>query len=143
MKRRKAREYALQILFQLDIRKEKPSAAVFKHFWAGHTPDDEAKAFAEELVKGSYKHLKKIDEIIRASAKNWTLDRMATVDRNVLRMAVYEILYRMDIPTSVTINEAIEIAKKYGSDESGSFVNGILDSAARMTGKLDERHVED
>ena len=63
---------------------------------------------------------------------------MAVVDRNVLRMAVYEILYRIDIPTSVTINEAIEIAKKYGTDESGSFVNGILDRAARLTGKLDE-----
>jgi N utilization substance protein B len=142
MKRRKAREYALQILFQLDIRKEKPSAAILKRFWAEYRPDDEVKAFAEELIKGTYKQRLGIDKLIRECAKNWSLDRMAVVDRNVLRMAVYEILYRMDIPTSVTINEAIEIAKKYGTDESGAFVNGILDSVARTTGKLDEGKIE-
>jgi transcription antitermination protein NusB len=143
MKRRKAREYALQILFQLDIRKEKPSAAVLKHFWAEYEPDEEVKAFSEEIVKGTYKHLARINELLHQCAKNWSLDRMAVVDRNVLRMAVYEILYRIDIPTSVTINEAIEIAKKYGTDESGSFVNGILDRAARLTGKLDEARIEE
>jgi N utilization substance protein B len=68
---------------------------------------------------------------------------MAVVDRNVLRMAVYEILFRMDIPTSVSINEAIEIAKKFGTDESGAFVNGILDRVARMTGRLEEGRIED
>ena len=68
---------------------------------------------------------------------------MAVVDRNVLRMAIYEILYRMDIPTSVTINEAIEIAKKFGTDESGAFVNGILDRVARLAGKLEEDRIED
>ncbi len=68
---------------------------------------------------------------------------MAVVDRNVLRMAIYEILYRIDIPTSVTINEAIEIAKKFGTDESGAFVNGILDRVARLTGKLEEDRIED
>jgi N utilization substance protein B len=143
MKRRKAREYALQILFQLDIRKEKPSAAVLKHFWAEYDPDEEVKAFSEEIVKGTYKHIARINELLHQCAKNWSLDRMAVVDRNVLRMAVYEILYRIDIPTSVTINEAIEIAKKYGTDESGSFVNGILDRAARLTGKLDEAKIEE
>jgi transcription antitermination protein NusB len=143
MKRRKAREYALQILFQLDIRKEKPSAAVLKHFWAEYEPDEEVKAFSEEIVKGTYKHIARINELLHQCAKNWSLDRMAVVDRNVLRMAVYEILYRIDIPTSVTINEAIEIAKKYGTDESGSFVNGILDRAARLTGKLDEARIEE
>jgi len=142
MKRRKAREHALQILFQLDIKKEKPSAAVLKHFWAEYRPDDEVKAFSEEIVKGTYKHLPEINKLIHQCAKNWSLDRMAVVDRNVLRMAVYEILYRMDIPTSVTINEAIEIAKKFGTDESGAFVNGILDSVARMSGKLDEGKIE-
>ena len=142
MKRRKAREHALQILFQLDIKKEKPSASLLKHFWAEYHPDDEVKSFAEEIVKGTYKHLTKINVLIKECAKNWSLDRMAVVDRNVLRMAVYEILYRMDIPTSVTINEAIEIAKKYGTDESGSFVNGILDSVARKIGKLDEDRIE-
>lgn len=136
MKRRLARELALQILFQLDIRKEKPTAALLKRFWAEHPVDDEVREFSEEVVKGTYKHFSKINEQIVVSARNWALDRMATVDRNVLRMAVYEILYRMDIPASVTINEAIEIAKKFGNDESGSFVNGILDTVARTSRKL-------
>lgn len=143
MKRRKAREYALQILFQLDIRKDKPSATALKRFWSEYDADDEIKAFTEEIVKGTYKNLVKINAQIHACAKNWSLDRMAAVDRNVLRMAVYEILYRIDIPSSVTINEAIEIAKKFGTDDSGSFVNGILDSVARTVGKLDERKIED
>jgi N utilization substance protein B len=142
MKRRKAREHALQILFQLDIKQEKPSASILKRFWAEYQTDDEVKAFAEEIVKGTYKHLTEINAMICRCAKNWSLDRMAVVDRNVLRMAVYEVLYRMDIPTSVTINEAIEIAKKYGTDESGAFVNGILDSVARVSGKLDEGKIE-
>ena len=139
MKRRKAREYALQILFQLDIRKEKPSAIVFRRFWTEYEPDDEVKEFTEEIVKGTHKYLNKIDDQININAKNWSLDRMATIDRNVLRMAAYEILYRMDIPTSVTINEAIELSKKFGTDESGAFVNGILDSVARMSGKIDAK----
>jgi len=143
MKRRKAREHALQILFQLDVRREKPSAAVLKHFWNEYDVDDEIRAFAEEIVKGAYKHLPKINDLIHQCAKNWSLDRMAVVDRNVLRMAIYEILYRVDIPTSVTINEAIEIAKKFGTDESGAFVNGILDKVARLTGKLDESRIEE
>ena len=137
MKRRKAREYALQLLFQLDIRKEKPTVTLFKRFWADDDPDDEVRDFAEEIVRGTFKHLRTINTKVLACAKNWTLERMATVDRNVLRLATYEILYRMDIPPSVTINEAIELAKKYGTDESGAFVNGILDSVARMAGKVD------
>jgi N utilization substance protein B len=141
MKRRKAREFALQILFQLDIRKEKPTLTLFKRFWTEFEPDDEVRAFTEEIVKGTFKHLKVINEKILASAKNWSLDRMATVDRNVLRMAAYEILYRMDIPPSVTINEAIELAKKFGTDESGAFVNGILDNVARMAGKVDAKNL--
>ena len=143
MKRRKAREFALQILFQLDIRKDKPTATILKRFWAEHDVDEEVQAFTEEIIKGTYKHLAAINEKIHACAKNWSIDRMAAVDRNVLRMAVYEILYRADIPSSVTINEAIEIAKKFGTDDSGSFVNGILDSVARMVGKLDEGKIED
>ena len=139
MKRRKAREYALQVLFQLDIRKEKPTATLLKRFWTEYEPDDEVRTFTEEIVKGTYRHLKIINAKILACAKNWSLDRMAIVDRNVLRMAAYEILYRTDIPPSVTINEAIELAKKFGTDESGAFVNGILDSVARLAGKVDAK----
>jgi len=142
MKRRKAREYALQILFQLDIRKEKPTLTLFKTFWAEHETDDEIKSFAEEIVKGTHKHLQTINTEISKYAENWSLDRMNAVDRNVLRIAVYEILHRIDIPSSVTINEAIEIAKKFGSNESGSFVNGILDRVARTAGKLDAERTD-
>lgn len=141
MKRRKAREYALQLLFQLDIRKEKPSVTLFKRFWLDEDPDEEVRAFAEEIVKGTFKHLSSINAKVLACAKNWSLDRMAVIDRNVLRLATYEILYRMDIPPSVTINEAIELAKKYGTDESGAFVNGILDSVARAAGKVDAKQL--
>jgi N utilization substance protein B len=141
MKRRKAREYALQLLFQLDIRKEKPSVTLFKRFWADEDPDEEVRAFAEEIVKGTFKHIRTINSQVLASAKNWNLDRMAVIDRNVLRLATYEILYRIDIPPSVTINEAIELAKKYGTDESGAFVNGILDSIARVAGKVDAKQL--
>lgn len=137
MKRRKAREYSLQMLFQLDIRKEKPTVSLFKNFWAEHDPESEIRMFSEELVKGAYKHSAKINGLIAQCAKNWTIERMAVVDRNVLRLAIYEILYRMDIPTSVSINEAIELAKKYGTDESGAFVNGILDCVARVAGMVD------
>jgi N utilization substance protein B len=141
MKRRKAREYALQLLFQLDIRKERPSLALFKRFWTDEDPDAEVQAFAEEIVKGTFKHLRDINARVLACAKNWSLDRMAVIDRNVLRLATYEILYRQDIPPSVTINEAIELAKKYGTDESGAFVNGILDSVARAAGKVDAKQL--
>ncbi len=143
MKRRKAREYALQILFELDIRKEKPSITVLRNFWAEHSPDDEVKSFAEEAVKGTFKHLRKINGAIEKCAENWSLDRMAVVDRNVLRLAAYEILYRMDIPSSVTINEAIEVAKRFGTEESSSFVNGILDSVARMAGRSDPNKIKE
>jgi N utilization substance protein B len=77
MKRRKAREYALQILFQLDIRKDKPTATILKRFWAEHDVDDEVQAFTEEIIKGTYKHLAPINEKIHACAKNWSIDRMA------------------------------------------------------------------
>ena len=137
MKRRKAREYALQILYQIDIRKEKPSAIVLKRFWAEQKVNEEVRLFAEEIAKGTYKHREKINTLIRQCAQHWSMDRMAAVDRSVLRLAVYEILYRMDIPASVTINEAVEIARKFGTDESSAFVNGILDSVARSTGKAE------
>lgn len=141
MKRRKARENALQLLFQLDMRQDKPTLTLFKRFWAGEDAAEDIREFAEDAVRGTIKHLRTIDAKILACAKNWTLERMATVDRNVLRLAAYEILYRMDIPPSVTINEAIELAKKYGTDESGAFVNGILDSIAREAGKVDAKQL--
>lgn len=127
MKRRRAREYALQLLFQLDITGDKLSEELLKEFWEGNKEDDEVKEFASSIVKGTTEHLTVIDSLIKDVVEHWQLERMAIIDRNILRAATYELFYRPDIPPSVAINEAIEIAKKYSTEESSSFINGILD----------------
>ncbi|MEK6713005.1 MAG: transcription antitermination factor NusB [Nitrospirota bacterium] len=127
--RRKAREYALQMLYQYDISQQ--SSGLFDGFWSDKVVQDDIREFANILVDGVIKNLSMIDEKIRLSASNWSVDRMAVVDRNILRMAIFELLYIRDIPAKVTINEAIEIAKRYGVEESGSFVNGILDRVVK------------
>ncbi len=131
MSRRKAREYALQILYQYDLTKEKPDREAFEIFWKEHNVDDTIKSFTEDIVTGTLKNLKEIDRLISSVTEHWELQRMAVVDRNILRAATYELLYRDDIPAAVTINEAIEIAKKYSSRESASFINGLLDRITR------------
>jgi len=93
------------------------------------------RQFAEELVKGAIDKIEELDGAIETAAEHWKLERMAVVDRNILRVAVYEILYRNDIPSAVTINEALEIAKKYSSSASAPFINGLLDKIARNIGK--------
>ena len=123
--RRKSREYALQMLYQYDVRHQ--SAGLADGFWEDKEVLDNIMEFANNLVDGVIKNLDKIDDKIRLSASNWSIDRMAVVDRNILRMSVFELFYIQDIPVKVTINEAIEIAKRFGEGESGSFVNGILD----------------
>jgi N utilization substance protein B len=129
--RRKAREYALQILFQLDFDRDNLPQKI-EQFWQEHNCSSAVKDFAGALVKGTLEHLSLIDDKISHQARNWRLSRMASVDRNILRFSTYEILYRDDIPTKVTINEALEIAKKYSTAESGSFINGILDKIAHQ-----------
>lgn len=123
--RRKAREYALQMLYQYDISHEFQN--LIEEFWAGKEITDDVREFANNIVEGVVKNFSLIDNKINQSAKNWSIERMAVVDRNILRIATYELLFVNDIPVKVTINEAIEIAKRFGGDESGSFVNGILD----------------
>lgn len=127
MKRRRAREYALQILFQLDLTESELNEEMFKEFWEGNEEDSDVKEFTYTLVKGTRENINTIDEIIEKAAEHWSLDRMAVVDRNILRAATYELFYREDIPPSVTINEAIEISKKYSTEDSAFFINGILD----------------
>jgi transcription antitermination factor NusB len=126
--RTKAREAALQILYQIDITKGDIKACL-EDFWKNREGDIEAsiREFAESLIFGVNDHKAEIDKVIGDSAENWQLNRMAVVDRNILRMTTYELLYREDIPPKVSINEAIDIAKKYGDRDSGKFVNGILD----------------
>ena len=142
--RHEAREWALQFLFQSEFNRDESVDEGFKLFWdhqneetsappAGHPAgkDDrqraKARMFAEELARGVIEHHKEIDPLIAKYAENWEIDRMGTVDRNAMRIAVFEMLYRNDIPPVVSINEAVELAKAYSSVESGKFVNGILD----------------
>lgn len=126
-KRRKARELALQFLYQLDLRGDGDPAPSAEEFWGRHPVDPEARAFAETLVRGTKLHQGKIDELITQYAQHWDLERMAVVDRNILRMGIFELLWTADIPPKVAINEAIEVAKKFSTHESSRFINGILD----------------
>jgi transcription antitermination factor NusB len=127
-KRTKARQLALQILYQIDITHDNSSASM-ENFWHSQIQevDSVVKQFTLELVKGIQKYREIIDKKIAQYAKNWELQRMAVVDRNILRQACFELLYRPDIPPKVAINEAIELAKYFSGIEAGKFVNGILD----------------
>ena len=125
-KRTRARELALQFLYQLDLRGHDilPEA---KSFFRAEEADKGARDFALTLVRGTLDHQAEIDEMIRSVAMNWELGRMAAIDRNVLRMATYELLHCADIPHKVAINEAIELGKRFSTQNSGAFINGILD----------------
>jgi N utilization substance protein B len=125
--RRRSREFALQVLFQLDLAPADPETAL-DEFWNSREVSDQVKAFSERLVLGTMEHRDAIDGILSESATNWRVTRMAAVDRNILRMAIEELLWCPDTPPIVVIDEAIEIAKRFGNDESGPFVNGILDA---------------
>jgi len=125
-KRRKAREIAMMVLYELEFRSG-DAARVLEEFWKEHASLPEVKEFADSLVCGTVEHGPEIDALIAANATHWSLARIALVERNILRLATYELLYRHDVPEKVAINEAIELAKLYGSEESGAFVNGILD----------------
>lgn len=130
--RRQAREHALQILFQIDMTGDPPED-LFDHHWRESDAATETREFAERLVRGASADAMQIDSLIRASSENWRLERMAVVDRNVLRLAIYEILHEKDTPAVVVINEAIEIAKRFGGEESAQFVNGVLDAVRKGT----------
>ena len=128
--RRRGREFALQMLFQIDLIGSSPDE-VFTYFWDDQERFDEQRNFAEDLVRGVHEHRDDLDRRIVGSARNWKLERMSTVDRNVLRLAVYELVHQPYTPAAVIIDEAIEVAKKFGSEQSGSFVNGLLDNMRR------------
>ena len=149
--RREARERAVQFLFQHDLNPPANLDEALNQFWDSQrnaafaedkgpatwgekielpppTAEEAAvRVFAEPLIRGTLEHRHEIDEQIKSHAKNWDLHRMAVVDRNVLRLAIYEMLHRGDIPPVVSINEAVDIAKKFSTQDSGKFVNGILD----------------
>jgi transcription antitermination factor NusB len=128
-KRTKAREFALQVLYQLDITHDDCVASLI-NFWESREEENlenDLKEFTEMLVKGVAGNLNTIDAKISQFAANWELARMAVVDRNILRLSCFELLFRDDIPPKVSINEAVELAKKYSGQEAGKFVNAILD----------------
>lgn len=130
-KRTKARELALQVLYQVDIRKDDVDV-LLEDLWQREQRDkrninDSVKEFTTTLVRGTLQNLQKLDAAISSYAENWELNRMAVIDRNIIRMASFELFYLEDIPPKVSINEAVDLAKKYGDVDSGKFVNGILD----------------
>ena len=129
-KRRIARELALKILYQVEI-SGTTLESVFTDFWENHVYAPEIRGFTETLAKGAVEHREDIDKKISTYADNWDVSRMAIIDRVLLRLAAYEIQYRDDIPPAVSINEALEIAKKYSTSESSRFINGVLDRVAK------------
>jgi N utilization substance protein B len=128
--RRRAREHALQILYQVDVGEVDLEAAI-ELFWDEVDGDDEGILFASRIARGVSQNLAQIDEIIERFSINWKLHRMPGVDRNILRIAVYELLHCPDIPVMVSINEAIELGKRFSTGESGAFINGILDKISK------------
>jgi N utilization substance protein B len=124
--RRKSRELAMQFLYQLELNQHDLQEGL-EGFWRMNPTDGTCREFAESLITGTLENRGEIDSVIGTFTINWDLERIALVDRNVLRIAIYEMLFRDDIPPVVSINEAVDIAKKFSTAESGKFVNGILD----------------
>ena len=137
-KRTRSREAALKILYARDITGESVEECSRKFWESSEVVDDTVKRYSSVIVSGVEEHLSGVDGTIEKYADNWKLERMATIDRNILRIASFELLFLPEIPPKVAINEAIDIAKKYGDKDSGKFVNGILDKINKSE-KVEER----
>jgi N utilization substance protein B len=135
--RRRGREAALQMLYQIDVSGIAPDQAI-QVYWAQLGANREGEAFANALVRGWAKERERIDAMIRDVSQHWRLERMAWVDRNILRLATHELMSREEIPRRVTLNEAVELAKRFGSEGSAGFVNGVLDRIASDLGRAKE-----
>ena len=127
--RRKGREFALQLMFQEDLARTKPEE-ILQLFWETNKTDPETRQFAELLFERYLENRLQVDQLIRCHARNWKLERIASVDRNILRMAITELLFT-ETPRPVIIDEAIEVARKYSGEESPEFVNGVLDAVRK------------
>ncbi len=138
--RRQARELALQILFQWDIHGN--TDHWLEQFWAQHPVKPDIRRFTEHLVEGVTAKAKELDTIIGEQASHWKVHRMPIVDRNILRAALYELLWVPEVPAKVTVNEAIELAKRFADDETKRFVNGILDQVLKHDPRLEDKRVE-
>jgi N utilization substance protein B len=128
--RRRARELALQTLFSVEVGHHEPAAALDDALATGTSP--EARAFVKDLVYGTLEHAAQSDALVGPLLEGWTIERLPTVDRLLLRMGVYEMRYRPEVPRPVIINEAVELAKKFSTEASGRFVNGVLATASRL-----------
>jgi transcription antitermination protein NusB len=128
--RRKAREFALQMLYQAET-SGTPIGEIVATFWEGEEVPPDVRQFADRLARGTRDCLPEIDAVLTESLENWRLERLAIVDRNVLRLAVYEFLHETTTPPVVVIDEAIEVARRFGGDESSQFANGILDAVRK------------
>jgi N utilization substance protein B len=127
MKRRTAREKAIQTLYQVDLAK-----AEWKDALNSALEDEKSDTYLDDLITGISEHLEEVDAIFQPYLKNWTKDRLPHVDRAILRLAVYELKYSDDVPNQVIINEAIELAKKFGTEQSSKFINGVLSSVLKQ-----------
>lgn len=134
--KRQAREIALQVLYPVDMTSLSVEDALAR-FFDSFDAEPRARARAEEIVRGVQTHRERIDEVLAQASPRWRLERMALVDRNVLRLCVHELLFDTETPARVVIDEGVEIAKRFGAEESARFVNGVLDSAARALGRLE------
>ena len=126
-RRSQARESALKVLYQLDITKDSPEDAL-NIFFRHHRVPVSSQTFVIKLVKGTHERLAEIDPFLTKYATNWSLPRMPVVDRNILRLGTFELLFDSETPPKVVINEAVELAKRFGTNDSSKFVNGVLDS---------------
>jgi N utilization substance protein B len=131
--RTQCREWALRFLYQADFTEARRREDL-ERFWSHFHPGEEPPAYLGELAGGAVSHLEELDALIVRYSEHWRLERMTAVDRNLLRLAVYELLYQPDVPAKVVINEAVELAKRYGSENSGAFVNGLLDRIRQALG---------
>jgi N utilization substance protein B len=135
--RRSGREAALQMLFQLEASGVSSDQAITLFWRTFEDADPEGKAYADACVRGVAEHLDVIDKRVTAASQNWRLERMSRVDRNLLRLGTYELMFRSDVPRAVILDEAVELAKSFGTDESSGFVNGVLDRIATDIGRKD------
>lgn len=129
-KRRSSRELALKFLYQIELNKGIPEEQM-KEFWERNPCQDDIREFTEDLIDTVSEHNDEIDEALEKCSDNWSLSRMAVIDRNLLRLAACEILFKKNTPVKAVINEAVEIAKKYGCGDSASFINGVLDRISK------------
>jgi N utilization substance protein B len=135
-KRTKARECALQLLYQWDLTRE-PMDRVAGLYWQVRTTTEETRRMAERLARGAQAELDRIDRVIGETSRNWRFERIAAVDKNIMRIATYELMCEAETPPSVIIDEAVEIAKRFGEGDSPAFVNGVLDAVKRAVREED------